>query len=137
MVSLRGRCIRGLICHRAGLVQSKVRILVGKLELTDSIALARPYVKGINLVHYCEAEDQVREVANGARPANVRVENLDLAKTALKGQADDAKLQDSEGVVDVKEGPDEKPVFTTNFYIGLDIEHSDAILVAFAVFILD
>ena len=39
----------------------------------------------------------------------------------------DAKLQDSEGVVDVKEDSDEKPVFTTNFYIGLDIEHSDAI----------
>ena len=63
---------------------------MGKLELTDSIALARPYVKGINLVHYCVAEDQVREVANGARPATVRVENL--AKTALKGQSDGRQI---------------------------------------------
>ena len=107
----------------SGAVLSKVRILVQKLEVTESITLARPYVKGFNFVHYCENEEQVRAVADGERPEGVEMKILDLAKTALKNQKDNVIIDNEEGVVetDVK---DKILVYTTRCYIALEIDQS-------------
>ncbi|KAK3692218.1 Poly(A) polymerase central domain-containing protein [Podospora appendiculata] len=50
----------------SGLVESKVRHLVTKLEFHPSIALARPFNKGFDRVHLCKGDAQVDEVQRGS-----------------------------------------------------------------------
>ncbi|KAK0630826.1 Poly(A) polymerase [Bombardia bombarda] len=75
----------------AGFVESKVRILVGKLELHPSIALARPFNKGYERVHRCKNQTEIEEVQAGslayqvkpgAGPLNAKVE----AKPEVKSE---------------------------------------------------
>jgi poly(A) polymerase len=84
----------------AGTVESRLRQLVMKLELTESLTLAHPFIKGFEQVAYCVSDDEIRLVAQGdTTPA--------IAKR---------KAEDIEGI----EGA--RPVFSTTFYVGLGIE---------------
>lgn len=49
----------------SGLVESKLRLLVQKLEILDSIDLAHPYVKTFEKVHICSNEEEAMKVADG------------------------------------------------------------------------
>lgn len=49
----------------SGFVESRVRVLVQKLELHPSIALARPFNKGYDRVHRCKTDAQVEEIQTG------------------------------------------------------------------------
>jgi hypothetical protein len=85
---------------RAGTVESRLRQLVMKLELTESLTLAHPFIKGFDQVAYCVSDDEIRLVAQGdTTPA--------IAKR---------KAEDIEGI----EGA--RPVYSTTFYVGLGIE---------------
>lgn len=89
-----------LFSFRSGTVESKIRQLVMKLELTESLTLAHPFIKGFDQTLYCLDEVEVRKAASGEAPeAVVR-----------------RKKSDVEG----KEGA--SVVYTTTFYIGLAIE---------------
>ncbi|KAK4221621.1 Poly(A) polymerase pla1 [Podospora fimiseda] len=46
----------------SGLIESKVRVLVNKLEMHHMIALARPFNKGYDRVHRCKNDKQLEEV---------------------------------------------------------------------------
>jgi poly(A) polymerase len=71
-----------------------------KLELTESLTLAHPFIKGFEQVAYCISDDEIRLVAQGdTTPA--------IAKR---------KAEDIEGI----EGA--RPVYSTTFYVGLGIE---------------
>jgi poly(A) polymerase len=71
-----------------------------KLELTESLTLAHPFIKGFDQVAYCASDDEIRLVAQGdTTPA--------IAKR---------KAEDIEGI----EGA--RPVYSTTFYVGLGIE---------------
>jgi poly(A) polymerase len=48
----------------SGFVESRVRLLVNKLEMHQSIALARPFNKGYDRVHRCKNNAQVEEVVS-------------------------------------------------------------------------
>ncbi|KAF8806241.1 Poly(A) polymerase [Phlegmacium glaucopus] len=84
----------------AGTVESRIRQLVMKLEYVDSLILAHPFVKGFDQVSYCVTEEEVLAVAQG--------EISDVIASRKK--------EDMEG----KEGV--SPVYSTTFYIGLQIE---------------
>lgn len=84
----------------AGTVESRLRQLVMKLELVDSLTLAHPFIKGFEQVAYCVSDEEVRLVAQGETTEAI-------AKR---------KAEDIEGV----EGA--RPVFSTTFYVGLGIE---------------
>ena len=71
-----------------------------KLEFVDSLILAHPFVKGFDQISYCVTEEEVRAVAQG--------EISDVISSRKK--------EDVEG----KEGV--SPVYSTTFYIGLQIE---------------
>ncbi len=71
-----------------------------KLELTESLTLAHPFIKGFEQVAYCISDDEIRLVAQGDT-------TLTIAKR---------KAEDIEGI----EGA--RPVFSTTFYVGLGIE---------------
>ncbi|KAI8987130.1 Poly(A) polymerase central domain-containing protein [Pilobolus umbonatus] len=49
----------------SGLVESRLRQLVLKLELVDQLQLAHPYVKGIEKIHYCLSDSEVWDIAHG------------------------------------------------------------------------
>ncbi|KAI0271965.1 poly-A polymerase [Russula aff. rugulosa BPL654] len=84
----------------AGTVESRLRQLVMKLELTESLTLAHPFIKGFEQVAYCISDDEIRLVAQGdTTPA--------IAKR---------KAEEIEGI----EGS--RPVYSTTFYVGLGIE---------------
>lgn len=71
-----------------------------KLEFVDSLILAHPFVKGFDQISYCITEEEVLAVAQG--------EISDVISSRKK--------EDMEG----KEGV--SPVYSTTFYIGLQIE---------------
>ncbi|KAK4236821.1 Poly(A) polymerase central domain-containing protein [Achaetomium macrosporum] len=48
----------------SGFIESRVRVLVNKIEMHPSIALARPFNKGYDRVHRCKNDEQVEEVVS-------------------------------------------------------------------------
>ncbi|KAK9459342.1 Poly(A) polymerase central domain-containing protein [Lipomyces oligophaga] len=99
----------------SGMVESKIRLLVNKLELVGSIELAHPFVKEYNQVHYCKDDEEAAKIANGDE-----IENN--AKEANLEQA----AKDEEKAI-TEEGSEKKiVVYTTIFFIGLGIQRDPA-----------
>ncbi|KAK8440595.1 polynucleotide adenylyltransferase [Candidozyma auris] len=85
----------------SGLIESKVRFLVQKLELTEGIALAHPYVKTFEATYNCR-EDQMTQIIDGY--GNLKGEKI------------------VEGMKDILDGDESsKEVHLTKMYIGLEI----------------
>ncbi|GAA6011631.1 hypothetical protein JCM8202_004094 [Rhodotorula sphaerocarpa] len=87
----------------SGTVESRIRQLVMKLEYVDTLLLAHPFVKSFDRTNYCANEEEQRAVSIGEVPAEVE-------KRTEK---------------DLKEG-EGGTVYTTTFYIGLQIERRPA-----------
>ncbi|KAI5481492.1 poly(A) polymerase Pla1 [Pseudohyphozyma bogoriensis] len=85
----------------SGTVESRVRQLVIKLEYTDSLALAHPFVKGFDRINYCIDEAEQHEASIG-----------NVSPTIAARTAKDLENVPGGGHV----------VHTTSFYIGLSIE---------------
>ncbi|TRM67821.1 Poly(A) polymerase central domain-containing protein [Schizophyllum amplum] len=81
-------------------VEVKMRQLVSKLELVDSLTLAHPFTKGFEQVFYCLSDDEIRSVAQG-----------EVSETIASRRPQDIEGQ-SNG----------SRVYSTTFYIGLAIE---------------
>ncbi|PHH73921.1 hypothetical protein CDD82_5194 [Ophiocordyceps australis] len=91
----------------SGYVESKVRMLVQKLELHQSIKLAHPFNKGYDRRHRCQSSDEVARVQEGRLDFLVKSEN---AETAEINEGED------------QQGTSSIEVFTTTHYIGLQLE---------------
>ncbi|CAE6479600.1 unnamed protein product, partial [Rhizoctonia solani] len=81
----------------SGMVESKIRQLIVKLEFVDQLEVARPFVKGFNQVLYCLDDAEVRAVAQG-----------DVSPVIEKRTEEDMKM--TLGI---------SKVYTTTFYIGM------------------
>ncbi|KAI5852535.1 Poly(A) polymerase central domain-containing protein [Morchella snyderi] len=97
----------------SGLVESKLRHLVMKLEQIETIKLAHPFNRGFDKVHFCATEEEAISVAHG----DIRSVGIhDGVKTA------ETDLKDQNGDSESKEEDDSKvKVYTTTYYIGLEI----------------
>lgn len=102
---------------RSGLVESKLRQLVLKLELVEMLVLAHPYVKGIDKVHYC-LNDQERQDA--ARGIYVNERTFSLSEGNMG--ADHLEQIKERCNLSEEELKNIKTVYTTTFYIGLYVE---------------
>ncbi|RFU35747.1 hypothetical protein B7463_g603, partial [Scytalidium lignicola] len=109
----------------SGLVESKVRLLVVNLEAHDSIALAHPFNKGFERVHRCENDEEIEKVKSGSMDYQVdeaSIENSTAGKetngatTTQSGQASEAN-----GEKTPKEEKNHTKIYTTTFYIGLEL----------------
>lgn len=100
----------------SGFVESKLRHLVLKLELLDSIELAHPYVKTFDKEHICNSDEEALKVADGQNVAAVTM-STDLEKAALEGAEGGSGGADKD-----TDRKDKIIVYTTTFYIGLDIK---------------
>jgi poly(A) polymerase len=81
-------------------VESRIRQLVMKLELVDTIDIAHPFVKGFDRTYHCASPDEVTAIARGEVPEAVSKRQ----KEELEGQ---------EGAA---------TVYATSFFIGLEIQ---------------
>ena len=98
----------------SGLVESRIRSLVLKLELVDLLQLAHPYIKGIEKVHYCLTDQECWDVAHGVFEFPKRAFPID-GKTSEKQHIESMKLspQDIKSI---------RKTYTTTFYIGLKVK---------------
>ncbi|KAI7855639.1 Poly(A) polymerase central domain-containing protein [Circinella umbellata] len=102
----------------SGLVESRIRQLLLKLELVDMLLLAHPYIHGFERVHYCLDE---RERLNVAKGIFVPERTFPVGE----GDADDRRKQQighSAGYSNGQLLDTMEKVYTTTFYIGLYVE---------------
>jgi poly(A) polymerase len=113
----------------SGLVESKIRTLVTALETSGSIRIAHPYVKGFDRVHRCHTEEDIEKVKNGDlqfQAEDIRTETTDESKDPVRdsvanGGPTDMKVTNGDGEVVVQNGQKEHIVYTTTYYIGIDL----------------
>jgi poly(A) polymerase Pap1 len=98
--------------HRSGTVESRIRQLVMKLEYVDTLLLAHPFVKSFDRTNYCLNEEEQRAVSIGEVPVEVE-------------KRTEKDLKDGEGGT----------VYTTTFYIGLQIERRPGACLLFRVIV--
>lgn len=96
----------------SGYVESKVRMLVQKLELHPAIALAHAFNKGYDRRHRCKDDQQIAQVQEGCLDYMISAD--DVTKEADSGR-DVAKTDDD------SEPASYTDVFTTTHYIGIQL----------------
>lgn len=109
----------------SGMVESKIRLLVNKLEWIDSIELAHPFVKEFDKIHFCADEEEAKRVADGEQIEAATTVEANLEKAAKDEEKKDNEEEIAKGEIDApKEGNDAKKltVYTTTFFIGLEIK---------------
>ncbi|KAI9312351.1 Poly(A) polymerase central domain-containing protein [Dichotomocladium elegans] len=101
----------------SGLVKSKLRQLVLKLELVEMLVLAHPYTKSIDRVHYCFDEQEVKDASRGIFVS-------ERTFIVSEGNMDTNHLDQIKEKISLSEEQEKniKKVFTTTFYIGLYVE---------------
>ncbi|KAI9263396.1 Poly(A) polymerase central domain-containing protein [Phascolomyces articulosus] len=105
----------------SGLVESKLRQLIIKLEYVEMLILAHPYTKGVDKVHYCLTEQEQQDVVKGA-------ELPDRSFTISEGNMDENHLEQIKEKLELTEEQVNsiKTVYTTWFFIGLYVEPKPA-----------
>lgn len=103
----------------SGFVESKVRLLVGKLTESGSIAIAHPFNKGFNRAHRCRSEEEIEAVKSGslkyyAKDIGTETTGHGLAVGATKDEGADGETKS-------KDDEDVTMVYTTTDYIGLEL----------------
>lgn len=107
----------------SGYVESKVRMLVQKLEQHPSIALAHTFNKGYDRRHRCKDDTEIAQVQDGSLEFLVKGE--ESCTTSVQSDGSDLKPDtesgtDRNGVDTQSQTPTD--VFTTTHYIGLELE---------------
>lgn len=104
------------------MVESKLRLLVMNLEKLDTIALAHPFNKGFDKVHYCHTEAEAEAIAKGGclgkKLDGVKSIPTDLGKKDAAGNSPPV----AEGNGDAEQGPIK--VWTTTHYVGIEVQPS-------------
>lgn len=91
----------------SGLVESKVRLLVQKLELLETIGISHPFVKTFDKSYRCTEAEAIK-VADGET-----VSGLEPIEAAASGDKSEAQPEENNGKV---------LVHTTTMFIGLEIQ---------------
>jgi poly(A) polymerase len=111
----------------SGLVESKVRRLVGGIETSDAgVEVAHPYNKGFERVHRCKNEDEVDKVCQGELTYQVKelkTQAVDVSM-GLEGTASatDGTTEQSNGESKVETTDGEILVYTKTFYVGIELQ---------------
>ena len=87
----------------SGLVESKLRQLIMKLEFNELISVAHPFIKSFESSHVYFTQEEKNKIAHGHLPPKKTEEEL----KAL-----------------VKEGQETNSMFVSIFYVGIQLEES-------------
>jgi poly(A) polymerase len=95
----------------SGAVESRVRHMVTKLEMHESVFLAHPFNKGFWRVHKCHTDEEVEKAKGGSLEYQVK----DMENKATGEGGKESGDQTSNG--------DDKctTVYTTTYYLGLEL----------------
>jgi poly(A) polymerase len=106
----------------AGFVESKVRLLIAKIEDHDSISIAHPFNKGFTRVHRCRTQEEIEQVKTGSM--NFHAKDIATATTGHGLTIEAAVTQVESAVNGGQEAKDDDKiteVYTTSHYIGLQL----------------
>ncbi|CAI7599368.1 unnamed protein product [Penicillium glandicola] len=115
----------------SGLVESKLRHLVGALDRKPIVAVAHPFPKGFERIHLITNEQEMEAVKNGSTQYQAKG-----TKTAMTDETKDAAHQaavqntlenaevpvPAEGKVEGTVDNDGQTIYTTTYYIGLELK---------------
>jgi poly(A) polymerase len=122
----------------SGMVESRLRQLVMKLEMVEDIELAHPFIKGYDQVVKCKTEKEKHDAAHGIFLGHPEVAKTDLPSADLAASSDSlvaATLTPSKADKNGNITPSTKPeseeeqkstsVYITCLYIGLSVKKKD------------
>ncbi|KAI5289369.1 polynucleotide adenylyltransferase [Ascosphaera aggregata] len=119
----------------SGLVESKLRHLVGALDRKPIIHIAHPFPKGFERVHICRNQEEILEVKSGSmkyKEFNSTTETTDSTNDPKHASA--AQEATDSGTTSVTAGGENQTIeekdledspiriYTTTYYIGLEIK---------------
>ncbi|OJJ34893.1 hypothetical protein ASPWEDRAFT_111886 [Aspergillus wentii DTO 134E9] len=111
----------------SGLVESKLRHLVGALDRKATIAVAHPFPKGFERIHKVSNDQEAEAVKNGStqyHDKGTKTETTDEMKDpAHQAVAEDGieKPELSE-LAQQKADDESRTIYTTTYYIGLELK---------------
>ncbi|KPM46210.1 Poly(A) polymerase pla1 [Neonectria ditissima] len=125
----------------SGYVESKVRMLVQKLEQHQSIAIAHAFNKGYDRRHRCKNDSEIEQVQDGCLDFLVTDDSNEQSDFKLKPEEQPVIKSEAQEEVGIKREFEEQPgikhefeenekssdpsssttVFTTTHYIGLEL----------------
>ncbi|KAJ9292695.1 hypothetical protein DTO271G3_8509 [Paecilomyces variotii] len=110
----------------SGLVESKLRHLVGALDRKQTIAVAHPFPKGFERVHIVKNDKEAEAVKNGStqyQDKKTGTETTDQTNDPAHNAAAQGGAENSEvpGTEKTGEG-DSRIIYTTTYYIGLELK---------------
>ncbi|TQB68409.1 polynucleotide adenylyltransferase [Monascus purpureus] len=105
----------------SGLVESKLRHLVGALDRKATIGVAHPFPKGFERVHIVTEDQQADAVKSGStqyQVQNTKTETLNETNAAINSAAAQQETPQPEEKTD----NGTRTLYTTTYYIGLEIK---------------
>ena len=114
----------------SGLVESKVRTLVGDLDHDELIKVAHPYIKGFERIHRCGGEEEVELVIKGDlkyQAPDTKTETTDSTNdpkhnAVAEAGGDGIQIASAEPTNEEKpEADSTSMIYTTTYYIGLEL----------------
>ncbi|KJK62861.1 PAP1 like protein [Aspergillus parasiticus SU-1] len=111
----------------SGLVESKIRHLVGALDRKSTIAVAHPFPKGFERVHIVSSEEEAEAVKNGStkyQDKGQKTETTDEINDAAHQAAANSQIEkrDVAETVENKANGESRTIYTTTYYIGLELK---------------
>lgn len=110
----------------SGLVESKVRHLVGALDRKSTIAVAHPFPKGFERTHIISNEEEADAVKNGSlkyQDKGIKTETTDEVKDVAHQTAAQSGREDTEVPAAADNAAnDNRIIYTTTYYIGMELK---------------
>ncbi|KAJ3306686.1 polynucleotide adenylyltransferase [Kappamyces sp. JEL0829] len=96
----------------SGLVESRLRQLIMKLELVENLEVAHPFIKTFERIQECRSEEEKVAAQNGKIIENSQQQEPTIAAAVENGQTDPAAAPSTK-------------IWTTIFYIGIGASKKD------------
>ncbi|KAJ5091210.1 Poly(A) polymerase Pap [Penicillium alfredii] len=111
----------------SGLVESKLRHLVGALDRKAIIGVAHPFPRGFERIHEVSNDQEMEAVKNGStnyQAKGTKTEMTDETKDAAHQAAALSGVENADipEPTEKKAGTDSLTVYTTTYYIGLELK---------------
>ncbi|QSS65223.1 poly(A) polymerase Pap [Histoplasma capsulatum] len=110
----------------SGLVESKLRHLVGALDRKSSIEIAHPFPKGFERIHVCKDEKEIVEVMGGSMKYQAKGTKTETTDESNDPQHTAASQNGGEAIkmpeTDHPNGDNGCTLYTTTYYIGLELK---------------
>ncbi|KAK2780048.1 polynucleotide adenylyltransferase [Onygenales sp. PD_12] len=108
----------------SGLVESKLRHLVGALDRKSSIEIAHPFPKGFERIHVCKNEQEIAEVMSGSTKYQAKGTKTETTDETNDPQHAAAVQTDNMHMPETTQpnGENDHTIYTTTYYIGLELK---------------